>query len=207
MPAWATGVIAVQPAQGKPLVTPGRGDLLAHSALLDAGDGSGHLWLLDRSAWKEGLAAASERQARAVRVWDALVGDASAPPAEGWYLSAAVDLGTSALEFDDPAVAGAIKRTLAGYLPLLGHRFIATSTLMPDWRRCCGALTAFSARSDAEAGTLALEDPWRSLFPGRLFRLERAILQRVSPPAGPNTQRYGGANPWPASRFESETGA
>ena len=121
--------------------------------------------------------------------------------ASGWYLSAPADLGTAALEFDDPAVSGALQRTLASYLPLLGRRLIATSTLMSDWRRCAGALTAFEAQSEAEALTLAAADPWRALFTGRLFRLERAIVRRVPAPAGPNTQRYGGANPWPGGRF------
>ena len=202
MPGWATAVIAVQPPGHELAVPSGPGHLLAHSALLDAGDGGGHLWLLDRSAWKEALAAApGDRRARAVRVWEPVAGEGSAPPAERWYLSIAVDLGTSALSFDDPAIEGAIRRVLASYLPLIGRRFVATSTLMPDWQSCCGGLTAFSAGSDAEARTLALEDPWRSLFPGRVFRLERAILRQVAPPSGPNTQRYGGANPWPGDRF------
>ncbi len=207
MPDWATALIAVDPATaevpGEPAGPPGGGNLLAHSALLDAGSGTGHLWLLDRGAWEEALAfAASDgRQVRAVRVWDALVGDRFAAPVDGWYASVVVDLGRAALEFDDPAVAGAIHRTLASYLPLLGRRLIATSTLMSDWRTCCGALTVFEARSHAEARMLALEDPWRSLFSGRLFRLGRAIVRRLVPPAGPGTQRYGGASPWPGGRF------
>jgi hypothetical protein len=202
MPQWATAVIAAQPGRSDLVVPAGQDHLVAHSALLDAGDGGGDLWLLDRSAWKATLEAApGDRLARAVRVWDAVLAEGSDQPAERWYVSIAVDLGTSSLEFDDPAVEGAIKRLLAGYLPLLGRRFVATSTVMPDWQRCCGGLTAFSAESDAEARTLALDDPWRILFPGRVFRLERAILRRMTPPAGPNTQRYGGANPWPGDRF------
>ena len=202
MPEWATAVIAAEPGRGELIPSAAREHLLAHSALLDAGDGSGDLWILDRGAWKETLEAApGDRQARAVRVWDGVVAESADPPAERWYVSIAADLGTSSLDFDDPAVEGAIKRLLADYLPLLRRRFVATSTVMPDWRHCCGGLTAFSAGSDAEARTLALDDPWRSLFPGRVFRLERAILRRVTPPAGPNTQRYGGANPWPADRF------
>jgi hypothetical protein len=104
-------------------------------------------------------------------------------------------------EFDDPAVVGAIRRTLGGFLPLLGRRFIATSTLMPDWRQCAGALTVFEAGSEAEAQMLASNDPWQAIFTGRLFRLERAIVRRMLPPAGPNTQRYGGASPWPGGTF------
>jgi len=41
---------------------------------------------------------------------------------------------------------------------------------------------------------LALDDPWRSIAPGRLFGLERAIL-RVELPARPGTRCYGGADP------------
>ena len=208
MPDWATAVIAADPAtaeaQGEPAGPPGWGRLLAHSALLDAGSGTGQLWFLDRGAWEEALAFATSggRQMRAVRVWDALVGDRDASPVDHCYVSAVADLGTAAaLEFDDPAVAGAIHRTLGSYLPLLGRRLVAISTLMSDWRHCCGALTVFEARSPAEAGMLALDDPWRALFSGRLFRLERAIVRRVAPPAGPNTQRYGGANPWPGGSF------
>lgn len=209
MPDWATALIAVESmtaeAGGETFGPPGRGRLLAHSALLDAGSGVGHVWLLDRSAWEEALAAASRvgHQIRAVRVWDAVVAEGSASPVDQCYLSASVDLGTSALEFDDPAVSGAIRRTLESYLPLLGRRLIATSTLMSDWRHCCGALTAFEASSAAEASVLASGDPWRAMFRSRLFRLERAVFRRVPPPAGPNTQRYGGANPWPGGAFDS----
>lgn len=205
MPDWATAVMAVETATAEatfePFGPPGRGRVLAHSSLLDVGSGSGQLWFLDRDAWEEALAVApAGRQVRALRVWNALVDNASAR-VDQWYLSGAADLGTAALEFDDPAVAGAIQRTLASYLPLLGGRFIATSTLMSDWRHCAGALTVFEARSEAEARTLAVDDPWRTIFPGRLFRLERMIFRRVAPPVGPNTQRYGGANPWPGGAF------
>ncbi len=110
MPDWATAVIAVDPATaeapGEPAGPPGRGRLLAHSALLDAGSGTGQLWLLDRDAWEEALAFATGdgRQVRAVRVWDALIGDGLASPVDHCYVSAVVDLGTeAALEFDDTA--------------------------------------------------------------------------------------------------------
>lgn len=207
MPDWATAVIAVETeaaeAAWEPFGTPGRGRLLAQSALLDAGSGGGQLWFLDRGAWEEALAVAPTggRQVRAVRIWDAVVIEGSPQPVEGWYASAAADLGTAALDFDDPAVVGAIRRTLASYLPLLGSRLVAISTVMPDWRHCCGALTVFEARSEAEAATMAAEDPWRAIFGGRLFRLERPIVRRVPPPAGPGTQRYGGASPWPGGSF------
>ncbi|MBO0682536.1 MAG: hypothetical protein J2P45_05215 [Candidatus Dormibacteraeota bacterium] len=207
MPDWATAVIAVEmgtaEALFEPFGPPGRGRILAHSALIGVGGGSGHLTLLDRGAWEEALAvvAGEGQQVRALRCWDAVVEERPAAPADAWYLSVAADLGTAALEFDDPAVTGGIRRTLAGYLPLLGDRFVATSTLMPDWRHCVGALTVFRAGSETEARTLAGDDPWRAVFPGRLFRLDQAIFRRLAPPAGPGTQRYGGANPWPGGAF------
>jgi hypothetical protein len=206
VPHWATAVLAAETRSSEPvpesLVQPGRGRVLASSRLLDTGSGAG-LWLLERDAWQDAstIEPGEGRRLRAFRVWDALVAEGAAAPVEGWYVSAAADLGTAALQFDDPAVAGAIRRTLAGYLPLLGRRLVATSTLMPNSRRCAGALTVFEARSEDEARTLASNDPWRAIFPGRLFRLERAIVARVPAPAGPVTQRYGGANPWPASTF------
>ncbi|HZV49670.1 MAG TPA: hypothetical protein VFD49_07870 [Candidatus Dormibacteraeota bacterium] len=210
MPSWATAVIVVEAAAEpvpRSIVSPGRGRPLAHSPLGDAGDGRGQLWFLDRGACEEARAATpAGEEARTLRTWDALVDEGAAATADGWYLSLPADLGTGALEFDDPAVAGAIQRTLGSYLPLLGHRVVATSTLMPDWRRCAGALTVFEARSEAEARTLAANDPWRAIFTGRLFRLERAIVRRVPPPAGPGTQRYGGANPWPGGAFGAHGG-
>lgn len=209
MLVWATAVVAVEGPGARPqpksLVSPDRRWLLADSPLLDAGDGRGELWLLERDAWKASvlLSPAEGWQERALRVWDGVVAQgAGAQLAHGWYVSVSADIGTAALEFDDPAVIGAIRRTMASFLPLLGSRFIATSTLMPDWRRCAGALTVFEARSEAEARMLAASDPWQALFAGRLFRLERAVFRRVLPPAGPNTQRYGGANPWPGGSFD-----
>jgi hypothetical protein len=207
VPHWATAVLAVETQTSEPvpesLVQPGRGRVLARSRLSDAGSGGGQLWLLERDAWQEATTTepGQGRRLRAFRIWEALVAEGTVAPADGWYVSVAADLGTAALLFDDPAIAGAIRRTLAAYLPLLGRRLVATSTLMPDRRRCAGALTAFEARSDDEARTLASNDPWRAIFPGRVFRLERAIVARVPAPAGPVTQRYGGANPWPAATF------
>jgi len=203
MRAWATAVMAVETPSADPAVAPGTGGLLARSRLLDAGCGGGQLSFLERGAWKEALAIApvEGRQLRALRVWDEVVAEGAADPADGWYVSIPADLGSAALEFDDTAIVGAIRRTLATYLPLLGRRVIATSTLMSDWKRCAGALTVFEAGSDAEARMLGANDPWRAIFPGRLFRLEHAIIRRVPGPVGPNTQRYGGANPWPGGTF------
>jgi hypothetical protein len=207
MAHWVTALIALESSHvepsGEPFAAPGRGRVLAHSALLDVGDGAGQLSFLDRGAWEKALAVMSSpgRDVRAFRAWDGVVEAGQGAPVDDWYLSLVVAPGAVALEFDDPTVAGAIRRALAAYLPLLRGRLIATSALMPDWRRCAGALTVFEARSAAEAALLAGEDPWRIVFPGRLFRLERAVFRRVGAPAGPNTQRYGGANPWPGGSF------
>jgi hypothetical protein len=207
MPIWATTVIAIEelPTKATPEspAPPHGGQVLAQSRLLDAGDGSGQLWLLDHSAWKESLTLAPVEgwQLRPLRIWDGVVFEGGTDPAHGWYLSAPVDLGTGALEFDDPAVVGAIRRMLGSFLPLLGRRFIATSTVMPDWRQCAGALTVFEAGSESEARMLATNDPWQAIFTGRLFHLEGAIFRHRLPPAGPNTQRYGGASPWPGGTF------
>jgi hypothetical protein len=166
VPHWATAVLAVETQTSEPvpesLVQPGRGRVLASSRLLDAGDGGGRLWLLERDAWGEASATrpGEGRQLRAFRIREALVAEGAAAPADGWYVSAAADLGRAALQFDDPAVAGAIRRTLAGYLPLLGRRLVATSTLMSDWRRCAGALTVF------EAGRRTRRKRWLGTIPG-----------------------------------------
>jgi hypothetical protein len=207
MPDWATAVIAVETATAEavfePFGPPGASRVLAYSPLLDVEGPSGQLWFLDHDAWEEAVAVepGEGQQVRAFRVWEAVVDDGAATHVDQWYLSVAADLGTAALLFDDPAVRGAIHRTLASYLPLLGGRFIAISTLMSEWIYCAGALTVFEARSEDEAKTLASDDPWRTIFPARLFRLERGIFRRVAPPPGPNTQRYGAGNPWPGGRF------
>jgi hypothetical protein len=208
MPIWATSVIAIEKSPAMPmreaLAPPGSGRVLAHSSLLDLGNGSGQLWFLDPGAWKESLALAPAEgwQLRALRIWDEVVAEGGTGRAEDWYVSAPTDLGGTGLEFDDPAVIGAIRQTLGSFLPLLGRRFIAVSTVMPDWRQCAGAVTVFQAGSKAEARMLAANDPWQAIFTARLFRLDRAIFRRLLPPVGPNTQRYGGASPWPGGSFD-----
>lgn len=207
MPVWATAVLAVDTPAAEPisesLLPPSQGRVLANSRLLNAGSGSGQLWFLERDAWEEAvtIAPAEGQRLRAFRIWEVLVAEGATAPADRWYLSAPAELGTAALEFDDPAIGGAIQRTLGSYLPLLGRRLVAISTLMSDWRHCAGAFTVFEADSEVEARTLAASDPWQAIFPGRLFHLERAIVRRVPAPAGPITQRYGGANPWPGGTF------
>lgn len=207
MPVWATAVIAVDPPQPEPGAAsppPGSGHRpLGSSRLLDAGSGTGQLRFFDPDEWREArsLPAAEGPRWRALRVWDAIVARGRAATVDGWYVSLPAELGTAALDFDDPAVAGALRLMLGSFLPLLGRRLIATSTLMPAWKRCAGAITVFGAASEAEARTLASSDPWQAIFAARLFRLEQAIVSRVPAPAGPGTQRYGGANPWPGGSF------
>jgi hypothetical protein len=175
-----------------------RGGVLTRARLLDAGAGEGAVWVLGRDAWKE-AEQVRETGVRAFRVWDAVVADGQ--PSGSAYVSLAADLGGPGLDFDDPTVAGALRSTLASFVPLLGAGFVAVSTLMSDWMHCSGALTAFHAGSDEAAGALAAGDPWRAVAPARLYRLEPLILRALAPPAGPNTQRYGASNPWPGDTF------
>jgi hypothetical protein len=174
--------------------------VLARADLLDTGAGGGLIWVLERAAWKQALQA-EEAGVRAFRVWDALL---SGEPSRGdtpSYISLAADLDGPGVAFDDPAVAGATRSTLASFLPLLGTSFIAVSTLMSDWSHCSGALTAFHAGSDREASVLAAPDPWRAIVPARLYRLQPLIFRTLAPPPGPSTQRYGASNPWPGGTF------
>jgi hypothetical protein len=174
------------------------GGVLAQARLLDVGAGEGAVWVSSREAWKEAQET-EETGVRAFRVWDAIVDDAQ--PGGSAYVSLAADLSGPGLDFDDPTVAGALRSTLASFLPLLGTGFIAISTLMSDWMHCSGALTVFRAGSDREASTLAAGDPWRAVAPVRLYRLEPLVFRALAPPPGPNTQRYGASNPWPGDSF------
>ena len=199
--SWLTLVVAVAPDADRERRLAERlesAGVIAQARLEDAGAGPGMLWVLGREAWKE-AAEANEPDARAFRVWDAIVGR-ERPDARA-YVSLAVDLTSPGLDFDDPTVTGALRASLATFMPLLGVRFIATSTLMSDWMHCSGALTAFWAGSDQLAAAVAAADPWRSVAPARLYRLQPLILRPLPPPAGPNTQRYGASNPWPGGTF------
>jgi hypothetical protein len=198
---WLTLVVALAPDADRERRVAERlesAGVVAQARLVDAGAGEGMLWVLGREAWKE-VAEANEPAVRAFRVWDAIVGREK-PDARA-YVSLAVDLTTTGLDFDDPTVTGALRETLASYLPLLGIRFIATSTLMSDWMHCAGALTAFWAGSDTLAAAVAAADPWRTVAPSRLYRLQPLVVRSVPPPAGPGTQRYGASNPWPGGSF------
>jgi hypothetical protein len=174
--------------------------VLAHTRLMDAGAGEGQMWVLEREAWKEAQQA-EEPGVRAFRVWDEILGGSGSQADTRAYVSLAADLGGPGLDFDDPTVTGALRSTLASFLPMLGTGFIAVSTLMSDWSHCSGALTAFHAATDPDASLLAGADPWRAVAPAHLYRLQPPIFSSLAPPSGPNTQRYGAANPWPGGSF------
>jgi len=179
----------------------GAGRIVADSELLDAGAGGGSLLALEREAWKEARRlVAGQPEVRVLRVWDEIVGDYDAE-SNDQYVSLVANPDDAAIDFDDPTVAGAERATLAAFLPQMGQSFIAMSTLMNDWFHCSGAITVLKAASQAEAASLAASDPWRALGPHRLYRTRRAAFRRVQPPPGPNTQRYGAANPWPGGSF------
>lgn len=179
----------------------GAGRIVAGSELLDAGSGRGSLLALEHDAWqKTRQLMARQPETRVLRVWDEIVGD-DGGESNDRYVSLVANPDEAALDFDDPAVAGAERATLAAFLPQIGTSFIAMSTLMNDWFHCSGAITVFRAASPVEAASLVASDPWRALGSHRLYRVRRDMFKRVQPPPGPNTQRYGAANPWPGGSF------
>jgi len=179
----------------------GAGSIVAGSELLEAGSGRGSLLALGRDAWQEARRlVAGQPETRVLRVWDEIVRDLE-EESNDWYVSVVANRDDAAFDFDDPAVAGAERATLAAFLPQVGTNFIAMSTLMNDWFHCSGAITVFQAASAAEAASLAASDPWRALGPHGLYRMRHSMFRRVQPPPGPNTQRYGASNPWPGGSF------
>lgn len=107
----------------------------------------------------------------------------------GWVSLALAPPGIS-LPFDDPAVTHATRMVLA-MAPA-----DAFSTLVEGDDRCRGALTGVRG----ELGRLGY-DPFANLFPTVVLRVGPGLLGHMPAPAGPSTQRYGGANPWPWDRF------
>lgn len=201
MPGWLTLVIDLEADAAR------RADLLKRlqsanepinrTVLRDGGREVGSLAALSKDALKPAKDATADLvgQARALRVdADIIARDSSsARPA---FVFLAVDLHGHSIDHDDPAVTGAIRAYLGEYVPLLGPRFVAVSTLL-DRIAYAGGLTAFAASSETEAQQLAQDDPWRRIFPGRVFQTSSGFFQRQLPPAGPGTQRSGGGSPWP----------
>jgi hypothetical protein len=167
------------------------------TGLLEGGREVGSLAALSKDALKpaKDATAALVGRARALRV-DADTIATDPPSTRTAFVFLAADLHGHSIDHDDPAVTGAIRAYLGEYLPVLGPRFIGVSTLL-DRIAYAGGLTAFEASSETEARHLAQDDPWRRIFPGRVFQTSSGFFQRQLPPAGPGTQRSGGGSPWP----------
>ena len=101
-------------------------------------------------------------------------------------------LGPPVLAFDDPIVSGALRRRLAQPWPG------AVSTLLVDWARIGGAVTA--GPDVAAVGG----DPFTAAFPRRLLRIAPGLVGAVPAPAGPGITRYGSGNPWPWDRYAGQ---
>lgn len=167
--------------------------------LLRSAEGVGSLVALRKESWSAALELANklDGQARAFRMAAEVVatGEGRGSPEEA-FVSLAVNLEEASLHFDDPAVSGAMRATLGGYLPMLGRRLIATSSLMVENFDYAGGLTAFWADSPEEAHVFAAHDAWGRIYPGFLFGVLPGFFARTPPPAGPVIQRYRNL-PWP----------
>jgi hypothetical protein len=95
------------------------------------------------------------------------------------------------LNFDDLAVQQA-RRAVLARLP-----FDAVSTLLRDASHFEGAITV--ARGP-QVARLA-DDPFARLFAPRRLHVGAGVLGRMPPPAGPDIERHGSAQPWPWDRF------
>jgi hypothetical protein len=200
MPGWLTLVFDLDPDTSR------REQLLTRlkslrpinqTALLQRGRDVGSLVSLPKESLKGAKEATHglEGRARAVRVdADMLAADPSSGTAAFVFLAA--DLHGNSMDHDDRTIAGAIHAYLGQYIPILGPRFVAVSTLL-DRIAYAGALTAFTAGSEDEAHQLTIDDPWQRIYPGRLFETASNFFQRRLPPPGPGTQRSGGGSPWP----------
>jgi hypothetical protein len=93
------------------------------------------------------------------------------------------------IPFDDPAVSGALRRTLADPR----HRLV--TTLLRDEVRFAGALLAADDRGRLH------QNPFARIFPARVFHVGPGVLGSIAPPTGPGIARYAGGAPWPWDRF------
>ena len=112
------------------------------------------------------------------------------PEGDAAWVSLALAPEGVSIPFDDPAVSGSVRRTLAG-----PPRRLVT-TLLRDEVRFVGALVA----ADDRAGVR--ENAFGRIFPARVFRVERGVLGSMAPPTGPGIARYAGGAPWPWDRFD-----
>jgi len=134
----------------------------------------------------------------------ALSADAEAPPGKRKVDARAVDPNGEAalvslvlppdgitIAFDDPAVSGALRASLAQPWPDV------LSTLVVESSRFAGALTAVRDGDRSRLGS----DPFARIFPAELVEVGPGLLGRTPSPVGPGIQRYGGGNPWPWDSF------
>ncbi len=202
MPGWLTLLVDLDPVAQR------RAELLDrieaagpqpinHTVLRSGDKEAGSLAALSKDSLKAAKEATADMvgRARAVRV-DADVIATEPSTAGPAFVFLAVDLHGYSIDHDDPAVNGAIRAYLGQYLPVLGQRFVAVSTLL-DRIMYAGGLTVITAASEVEAKQLTIDDPWRRLYPGRLFSTVSGFFKPQLPPAGPGTQRSGGGSPWP----------
>lgn len=125
----------------------------------------------------------------AVRI-DARAIDPDGPPAT--VSLAMASMGTSLL-FDDLAVSQAIRAVLS--MPPAD----ACSTLSLGDDRFVGGVTVVHGHDTSRLRF----DPFNTLFPARVLRVDAGLFGWMPAPAGPGTQRYGAGKPWPWDRFTS----
>jgi hypothetical protein len=96
------------------------------------------------------------------------------------------------LPFDFPEIQQVRRDALAWWIPLLGESLVCLTTLAVDSVNYGGAITV------ATDPALFDDDPFARIFPGTVVRT--SLFARVTPPAGPVVERYGGVA-WPGGGF------
>ena len=146
------------------------------------------LWLRTESDQLVFTPRDEEQPKRALRV------DARAQDPTGdacWVSLCKFEDGTS-IPFDDPSMSNALRHRLS--LPWPGF----VSTLLVDWSRVAGALTAAPTRAGL------LDDPFARVFPQRVFHVQAGVLGTIPAPTGPAITRYGSGNPWPWDTYAGQ---